>query len=379
MDHPVVGSLGVFRRKSEALFLMSSIMFVNRSGWMSGAELVLKRLIDLAVADGHRVTVVCPPGRLVEQLPAGVVHVPIKELDLSGRSSVARLAAIFSLLGRWWHAGRAIRRAREPGTAVIVNSLNALPAIRAARIPGGASWLVHDIVADAEQQLVVRISRAALRRAVVVSPPAAVPLRALGLESVLVPLGVDIVDQRADLDPDAVPIVGMMGVITPWKGHRVLLEALARVPDVRCEIAGAPNLAADEEYAAELRRMAAEPELDGRVSFLGFVDPLPTLSRWTALISAGTSPEPGPTVALEAMGLGVPVIGTNHGGCAWALRDDVGVVVPPGDAAALADAITRVVSDAGLAAQMGELGRERALADHDARAVYPDMLAALLN
>ncbi|MUL78122.1 glycosyltransferase family 4 protein [Mycolicibacterium sp. CBMA 226] len=357
---------------------MSSIMFVNRSGWMSGAELVLKKLIVLAVSGGHRVTVVCPPGRLADQLPAEVVHVPIKELDLSGQSGIARVAALFTLMSRWLHAGRVIRRAWTPGTVVIVNSLNALPAIRAARIPGGASWLVHDIVADAQQQMVVRVSRAALRRVVVVSPPAAVPLNELGVESVLVPLGVEIVDQRADLDAGATPIVGMMGVITPWKGHRVLLEALARVPNVHCEIAGAPHVA-DEGYAAELRRRAAQPDLDGRVSFLGFVDPLPTLSRWTALISAGTSPEPGPTVALEAMGLGVPVIGTNHGGCAWALRDDVGVVVPPGDAAALAEAITRVVSDADLAAQMGKKGRERALTDHDARAVYPAMLAALLN
>jgi glycosyltransferase involved in cell wall biosynthesis len=79
------------------------------------------------------------------------------------------------------------------------------------------------------------------------------------------------------------------------------------------------------------------------------------------------------------MSLGVPVIGTNHGGCAWALRDDVGVVVPPGDAAALADSITRVVNDADLAARMGERGRERVLADHDAHAVYPAMLAALLK
>jgi glycosyltransferase involved in cell wall biosynthesis len=79
------------------------------------------------------------------------------------------------------------------------------------------------------------------------------------------------------------------------------------------------------------------------------------------------------------MGLGVPVIGTNHGGCAWALRDGVGVVVPPGDVAALADAIKRVTSDHELAAQMSKRGRERALADHDARMVYPAMLAALLN
>lgn len=354
-------------------------MFVNRSGWMSGAEFVLQRLIALAVADGHRVTVICPAGRMVDELPAGVVHIPIEELDLSGQSGMARIGAVFTLLGRWWHAGRTIRRAWRPGTAVIVNSLNALPAIRAARIPGGASWLVHDIVADAEQRLTVRVSRTAVRRAVVVSPPAAVPLQELGLPTVLVPLGVDVVARREDLDPDAAPTVGMMGVVTPWKGHRVLLQALARVPGVRCEIAGRPNVAADEEYEAELRRMAESPELKGRVSFLGFVDPLPTLRTWTALISAGTSPEPGPTVALEAMGLGVPVIGTDHGGCAWALRDDVGIVVPPGDAAALADAITRVVGDAPLAAQMGERGRARVLADHDARTVYPAMLAALLG
>mgnify|MGYP002136378479 CR=1 FL=1 len=111
------------------------------------------------------------------------------------------------------------------------------------------------------------------------------------------------------------PVIGIMGVLTDWKGHRVLLQALATLPDVRCEIAGSA-FHADADYEMELRQMAEAPELAGRVTFLGHVDPLPTMRRWNVLVSASTSPEASPVVVLEAMSLGVPVIAATAACCA---------------------------------------------------------------
>lgn len=357
---------------------MKTVVFVNRAGRVSGAEVVMLRLIDAAVGRGYRVKVICPPGPLLDRLADSVERIPIDELDLGGSTGIARLRALIAVLGRWRRAAATIRRATGEDGEVIVNSLMALPAVRLARLRGGVSWLVHDTVSDNKQRLLIRVGAPAVRRAVAVSPPTADAVRALGVASMVSPLGVDVPSQREDHEQGDPPVVGIMGALTGWKGHRVLLQALAQIPDVECEIAGSA-FHADQDYAEELQRLADAPPLAGRIRFLGHVDPLPVIRRWDVLVSASTSPEAGPIVALEAMSLGVPVVATDHGGSTWLLRDGAGVLVAPDDPEALADGIQRVLADAdGLPAMLVK-ARERVVADHDAVTAFPAMLDALLD
>lgn len=337
------------------------------------------QLVDLAVARGHEVWVVCPDGPLADRLPDGVEHVAIDELDLGGRSGFSRVLALAELFRRWRRAAKTIRGVAEPSSPIIVNSLLALPAARLARPRRGFSWLVHDIANEAKQRLVVRACVRGVERAVAVSAPVAESVRALGVDAEVSELGIQVPPARGDHTRSDPPTVGIMGLLTPWKGHQVLLDALARIPHVRCEIAGGV-FPTDEAYAEELRRRAAEPPLSGRVSFLGHVDPFSTMARWDALISASTSPEAGPIVALEAMSIGVPVIGTDHGGTAWLLRDGAGILVPPGDSEALAAAIEDFVGmGATELAPMVASARRRVLDHHDATTTSPAMLDALLG
>jgi glycosyltransferase involved in cell wall biosynthesis len=338
---------------------------------------MMLRLIDIALLRGHPVRVVCPDGDLVRRLPATVAHTRIDELDLGGSSGLARLRAGFALMSRWRHAAATIREVVDPTSVVIVNSLMALPAARLARISGGVVWLVHDTIADAQQRLVIRAGRQSIRRAVAVSPVTAESVRPLGIQPVVSPQGVDVQPMRGDSDVADYPVVGIMGALTPWKGHRVLLQALEKLPQARCEIAGSV-FHGDQPYADELRRLAMEPALAGRVEFLGHVDPTSTMQRWHALVSASTSPEAGPLVALEAMSVGVPVIGTDHGGCAWLLRDGAGILVPPDDSDALARAIETVLDGSADVAAMVTRARERVVAQHDAAVTYPALLNSLL-
>ncbi|MCX8553837.1 glycosyltransferase [Mycolicibacterium mucogenicum] len=358
---------------------MTSTIFVNRTGRISGAETVLLRLVDEALSRGLCVRVVCPTGPLVEQLPEGVGHLPIDELDLGGQKGMGRVSGLIELGRRWRRAAKVIRRVEEPNGHIVINSLVALPAARLARPRRGVSWLVHDIVSDAKQRFLVGVSKKVIARTVAVSPPTADAVRALGIDVGVSPLGIHVQPARGARIPAGRPVVGIMGLLTPWKGHEVLLDALAKVPDVRCEIAGG-IFPADQAYADELRRRAEQPPLTGRVSFLGHVDPFATMSRWDALVSASTLPEAGPIVAIEAMSIGVPVIATAHGGPAWLLRDGAGVLVPPGDAEALAAAITDTVGKdgSGLAAMVA-VARQRVLDFHDATRTTPAMLDALLG
>ena len=82
---------------------------------------------------------------------------------------------------------------------------------------------------------------------------------------------------------------------------------------------------------------------------------------------------------LEAMSYGKPVVGTDHGGTTEFLTGGAGVLVPPGDPAALADGIRRVLSDGELRARMIAAARQRVADEHDLSRTLPAMLDALLT
>ena len=113
--------------------------------------------------------------------------------------------------------------------------------------------------------------------------------------------------------------------------------------------------------------------------FLGHVaDPLARLRRWSVAVSASIDPEAGPLTALEAMSVGVPFVATDHGGVTEVLGD-AGLLVPPGDADALADAITRLLDDAELRARCHAAGPPAIVARHLTAADQRDAVLGILD
>ncbi|MET0199190.1 glycosyltransferase [Rhodococcus sp. RS1C4] len=357
----------------------STVVFVAHTGQVSGAEKMLLALVDRASETGHTVVVASPGGALATALPDGVRHVTIPELGLGGQRGVARVMAAGQMLARWWSAGRTLRPlVRGAGTATVVNSLFALPATRIARPPRGASWLVHDVMASGRQRAVTRLGRGVVRRAVACTEAAAAPVRAAGLDVELVPYGVPWpVEDFGRESVGTPPVVGMLALLTPWKGHRVLLDALALTPGVEVELAGG-SFPSDETYVAELRERASEPDLSGRVRFLGHVKLDDALRRWDVVVSTSVLPEAGPLAVLEAMSHGLPVIATDHGGPTEFLRDGAGVLVPPGDPTALSRAVQDVLSDGTRRATLGARARAKVGAEHNISITMPALLEALI-
>ncbi|BBZ27697.1 glycosyl transferase [Mycolicibacterium madagascariense] len=359
---------------------VSTLLFVAQTGQLSGAEKVLLDLVGEALAQGYAAIVACPAGPLVDALPAASTHVPIPALGMGGERSFARLLGAAQLAARWRAAARILAPlARTPGTETIVNSLFALPAVRMARPPRGAGWLVHDTITSTKQRAATRLGAPAVRVAVAVSEATARPLRAFGFPVRVAHNGVRWPVPRltgADLhDP---PVVGMLALLTPWKGHRVLLDAVARLPGVQVELAGG-SFPGDVGYVAELHARAARPDLAGRVRFLGHVDACAALRRWDVAVSASISPEAGPLSVLEAMSHGLPVIGTDHGGTTEFLSGGAGFLVPPGDEVALADAIATVLRDDDVRSALSTTARRRVAEHHDLRTTLPAMLRTLLG
>mgnify|MGYP000997476360 CR=1 FL=1 len=161
------------------------------------------------------------------------------------------------------------------------------------------------------------------------------------------PVSVRIVPSFTDLDPFL--------EIPPVKGFAVLAEAADRLWARRQDFRVAATLA---------------PGGPGRpwLEPLGWVahDQMPALYARAAVCAVPSVwEEPFGLVAVEAMAAGRPVVASRTGGLARIVADgETGLLTPPGDAAALADALARLLDDPALRARLGAAGRARALAEH---------------
>jgi len=154
------------------------------------------------------------------------------------------------------------------------------------------------------------------------------------------------------------PIVLAAGRLAPQKGFGVLLEAAARWRDL--EPAPLLVIAGDGPLAGELRARAAA--LGVRAEFLGRRDDIPALLASAAVFVLPSLWEGQPLVLQEALRAGVPVVATHTGGIPDLTGDDAALLVPPGDAARLADAVRSVLRDPALGTRLRAAAQKRGAA-----------------
>ena len=166
--------------------------------------------------------------------------------------------------------------------------------------------------------------------------------------------------------------VGLVATFARWKGHEVFLDAVARLPEglpARFYIVGGPlyKSAGSQVSADELAAKAAALGLQGKVGFAGHQpEPSDVYRALDVVVHASTRPEPFGRVIVEAMACGRAVVVARTGGASELFEDGVSALgCPPGDPAALAAAIGRLVSDAGLREALGAGGRREAVARFD--------------
>lgn len=159
-----------------------------------------------------------------------------------------------------------------------------------------------------------------------------------------------------------VPRLLCVGRLIPIKGHIVLLRAFAeareKVPNLELDVAGRGAL------EPALRALAKELGVADAVRFLGHVSPIQEAIERAAIVVVPSMGEGFGMVALEAMERARPVIAAAIGGLGELVRHgETGLLVEPGEAEPLRDAIVALASDLSRAARMGEAGRRRALAE----------------
>lgn len=166
------------------------------------------------------------------------------------------------------------------------------------------------------------------------------------------------------LDP-AIPLVGMVGRIARWKGQQIFIKAAAQVhatnPSARFMIVGDAVTPDDCTFREELKALVQQLHLQEHVVFTGVREDIPALLRaLTAFVLPSVQPEPLGNVVLEAMAAACPVIATAQGGpLETVLPDETGLLVPPSDVPALANAMRTLLASSDLARAMGHAGQAR--------------------
>jgi len=181
-------------------------------------------------------------------------------------------------------------------------------------------------------------------------------------ESIFSPTA-DSMGLREEMGLTGKKVILYSGRITEKKGVHHLLKAFALMgdepPGLRLVYCGRGAM------LEELKAMTRSSGLDGRVIFTGPV-PHHDLARYYSMCDVLAVPSTKESLGLaplEAMSVGRPVVASNTGGLPEVVRDSVtGILVPPGDPRALAQALLTVIRDEDLAARLGSAGRRDVLA-----------------
>ena len=163
--------------------------------------------------------------------------------------------------------------------------------------------------------------------------------------------------QELNLDPTQ-PVVGIIAALAGHKDHRNFLNAASIVssclPQVQYLVVGEGGL------RRNLEELCKKLNLDNKVKFLGFREDVLQILTILDLFVLSSYLEGLCTSLLDAQAAGVPVVATKTGGIPEIIKDGVnGLLVPPHDIKALAEAIIKLLKDKTLANQMSRNGKKR--------------------
>lgn len=190
--------------------------------------------------------------------------------------------------------------------------------------------------------------------------------------------------QELGLPPNALAI-GVIANIRVAKGHQYLLEAFNRiaphVPQACLLICG---FAGDHDLMKTLQRLAAAGGAAGRVRFMNSRNDIPEMLHALDVVVSPSLSEGFSNAILEAMAAGKPVIATRVGGSPEQIIDGVtGLLVPPQDAGAIAQALLRLLRSPGLRREMGAAAQRHvqenfsvAIMTRNHTRLYDDLLRA---
>ncbi len=363
-----------------------AILIVEQSSELGGSQLGLLDLLPAFQAEFSPHVLAPGPGPLtnrLERLGVPWSGWPLGDYGFGSKtaSEVLRFAARFpACVSRLAAEARRVR-----ARLLLANGPRAFPAAAAAarlcRIP--SVWQLHLELASGRDRILCRIWARLARPAVLtcsracleVFPPASLLRRTA---RVIYP-GVRAVPQPSVLCTQHSVVIGVIGRIHPDKGQDQLLRAAPRIldvfPDARFRLIG--EWVEGHSYRRQLAALA-EPLGPGAVEFRGWADDVPAELAQLAVLVAPSRREALARVVLEAFAARVPVVAAAVGGIPEVVQPEVtGLLYPPGDEAALAAAVLRVLEDAPLRRRLTEQAYRDFLSRWTLERFQGEMLAVL--
>ncbi|OXM56122.1 glycosyltransferase [Amycolatopsis thailandensis] len=304
----------------------------------------------------------------------GVATFPV---PLALRSRMGALRSAWTLRG-------AVSRFRPD--VVLAHNVGASLIARLALVPGRRRPLVTVFhgVADSDLPMAARILERTSDLLLAVSPASAAQLTEAGLSEPVVIRNAVFARRaafgrreiRASLGvPDGTPVALCLARLEPQKRHDVLLDAWSRLSaDAVLWLAGDGSLREELESRGD--------NLAGRVRFLGTRKDIPDLIEAADLTVLTSDWEGLPLAVLESMAAARPVIATDVGGVGDLLSGGGGLLVPPGDPGAVADALATLLHDPVARASVGADGLRTIRHEYDPHTLmkaYDEVLGLALE
>lgn len=338
------------------------VLILNRVSFIGGLERYILVAMEQLTKRGYRPFLACPgEGALPDAARAmGLNVLPCEFSRMKTTKSPAQLLRY--ALSVWAESGKVEDLCRRHDIRIlhIHSPVGALYAARAVR-KLGLPMVMHFHEAGAPKWSYKLASRFAARVSshfLCVSEACRSMVRQMGLpmdRTRIIYNGINptILNSHPQPVPEVTgpgPHIGVVGAVWPLKGQHIFLEAAASVarnhPTARFYIVGDISYEDQRPFLEGLKASARNPPLAGRVHFAGYRT---NVADWMAAMDIVTLPSTAPesfgNTLTEAMALGRKVIGTSIGGALEIIRDgDTGLLVPPSDAAALANAMESLIA-----------------------------------
>lgn len=365
------------------------ILFYNHTGLFSGAERVLLMICGNLDTDAFTQVMVCPKGDLEKRARTmGLEWIEMDEANLRFTWRPDRMIAHCFTVARKTLAFRRIV-SRNAADLIHANSVRAgvIASLATVGMPVLVVWHVHDILKRHPFSTVIRLLAlvCGVREVVAVSRATADAFEGLILkvfakrarvrvvhngieEDRFRPDDADRVRKRRELSlADGEIGLGIIGQISPRKGHLELVQAFAEVtrtlPETKLFIAGAPIFHNNGAYFERVQREVGRLGIADRVVFLGQCEDTPSLLRALDLVVVNSRMEPFSLVLLESQACARAVLATPVGGIPELITDgENGFLLKNLDTGHLTQRLKELITNSETRRSAGERGRAHVLA-----------------
>lgn len=359
---------------------MINVLFVSHTAQVSGAEKVLLNLLSYFDTNTVKPIVVCPEnGTLVEDLRNQ--NVAVKLVRMPGLVRTCNPAKLLKYcLAFYRYARRFIREIRAAKADIVhcnsfASTLYSILPAKLTKTP--VIWHMHDILQDRLfNKMFIRLAALGADKIICVSDATKNGLVKFGVRADKCNIIYNSI-RNSEVRHNSLAnfrqeigatgnskIISMIGQIAKWKGQDVFIEAVDRLSkkhsNIRYVIVGDIISRSAQAYKNLLHNMVSARGLFDLVIFTGFRNDVSTIiANSDIIVHASVRPDPLPTIIIEAMHLGKPVVATNVGGVPELVTNHrTGLIVPPNDPIALANAIAKLIAAPEKASEMGALARE---------------------